>query len=805
MAAKKLAKPTGRERQTARGSAGEEASWKPRIIVRFREDVSIPYNVTDVGQHLDKLRVGPWSQLLKVHSQLTIKSLFSSVSVDRLGELVRLASRRDPAYRPPNFLSFCLVEFPIELQARAIVNQFDGWGSVRSVYVDPPGSEPFVPGNDPNWPSQGYLDAAPDGIDAEFTWPLAGGDGTGQDLVHLERGWTLKHEDLAGHGIGAPLYGDIRDLSRSHGTAALGEICALGNGVGCIGIAPNVGSVNVVSYHGAGKTRPDAVMAAIDALPYGGVLFIGAQIDVLMIGAKEWYAVPIEVVEAEFEVIRLATALGITVVEAAGNGGNDLDTFADANGRLVLNRTSADFRDSGAIMVAAATAAAPHAPATAPPPAPPFIYTNFGSRIDCYAWGENVVTTDSPNSPPFDTNTYTPNFSGTSAAAPIIAGAALVVQGLAEAGLGYRFDAWQTRALLSDPATGTPSKDPANDGIGVMPNLAAIVNTPALNVGSDVYVRDFIGDLGEPHTDVISVSPDVILLPAVEPSPQLTFGEGSGTENSVTLGSQAEAGQDNYIYVRVRNRGGSDAAHVTAAVYWSPPATLVTPDLWHPIGQTVIANVPSGRVLTVSDAIVWSSIDIPATGHYCFIALVGHAADPAPAPADLMDWTNFERFIRSSNNVTWHNFNVVDNQPMQGSDPANFVALDFMAPGAPDQARYMRLDVIAGLPEGSRVLLEIPQLMYGGMRGPHAIEMHRRRRSALIPMNPYGRRSLGEILLPVRSRSKLRLLVHIPERRRDMPYEIAVQQLFENRPVGRLTWRLAPRQKRVTRKDRGAR
>jgi hypothetical protein len=338
-----------------------------------------------------------------------------------------------------------------------------------------------------------------------------------------------------------------------------------------------------------------------------------------------------------------------------------------------------------------------------------------------------------------------------------------------------------------------------------MPNLAAIANSPALNVGSDVYVRDFIGDLGDPHVDVISVSPDVILLPAVEPNPQFTFGEGSGTENNVTLGSQAQAGQDNYIYVRVRNRGGSDAANVTAAVYWSPPATLVTPDLWHPIGQTVIGNVPSGRVLTVSNAIVWSSVDIPATGHYCFVALVGNAADPAPAPADFMDWTNFERFIRSSNNVTWHNFDVVDNQPIQGSDPANFVALDFMFPGAPDKARFMRLDVIAALPEGSRVLVEVPLLMYEGMRGPQAIKIHRRRRSALIPMNPYGRRSLGEILLPARSRSHLRLLVRVPEQRRDMAYEISAQQLFENRPVGRLTWRLAPARKQEDGKDRGAR
>ena len=98
--------------------------------------------------------------------------------------------------------------------------------------------------------------------------------------------------------------------------------------------------------------------------------------------------------------------------------------------------------------------------------------------------------------------------------------------------------------------------------------------------------------------------------------PQATYGEGSGTEDSNTLGSKAEAGQDNYIYVRVRNRGGSAATNVVATVYWAEVSSLVTPDNWHLIGSTTLASVLEGDILTVLPPITWAAADIPATGHY---------------------------------------------------------------------------------------------------------------------------------------------------------------------------------------------
>lgn len=181
--------------------------------------------------------------------------------------------------------------------------------------------------------------------------------------------------------------------------------------------------------------------------------------------------------------------------------------------------------------------------------------------------------------------------------------------------------------------------------------------------GHGTSVLGEVCDAGEPHTGAISSSPDIILRPTAVANPQAAFGAGSGTENNPTPGSTAEIGQDNFIYVRVSNQGGSPATNVEATVFWSPVATLVTPDLWTLVGTTILPNVPIGDQLTASGAIIWRQTDIPGAGHYCFVGLVDNAADPAPGPADFLNWDNFLRFIREKNNVTWRNFNVEDNDP----------------------------------------------------------------------------------------------------------------------------------------------
>ncbi|WP_083340325.1 S8 family peptidase [Nitrosomonas communis] len=762
---------------------------RPRVVIRFRDGIQLA-DRPDLEDQIEHTGIGPWKKLTEEFPGLKLSPVFTHFKGSDLQELTRRAMEMDPTYKPTNFSAFYYIDAPPETDLVALVKTLLRWNSVRAAYIDQAGPDPVVnAADDPRSVNQGYLDPSPDGIDAEYAWTFVGGDGAGQRFIDLERGWTLNHEDITAHGASL-LHGTLLDSSRAHGTSVLGEICAVDNAVGCVGIVPNIASVDVVSYNGS--TRPDAIFAAITNLTFGDVLLLEAQVylnGTTLLG-------PIEAYDAEYEAIRLATALGIIVVEAGGNGTDngstpplDMDTYTTLAGQAILNRDAAnpDFRDSGAIIVTAASSTAPHTR---------LAYAPHGRRIDCYAWGQNINTLSSDAGG--STTAYTAGFGGTSGASPIITGAALAVQGRAEAQLGFRFSPRQIRAILSDPVMGTPSSATETTQIGVMPNLRNIFDT-VFNTAPDIYIRDFVGDTGEPHTGAISASPDIILRPTAVANPQAGFGAGSGTENSATLGSTAEIGQDNYIYVRVLNQGGSPAANVEVTVFWSPVATLVTPDLWTLVGTTTLPNVPIGEQLTVSGAIVWHQADIPGPGHYCFVGLVGNAADPAPGPADFLNWDNFRRFIRENNNVTWRNFNVENNDPdvEDPTVPKGFKALKFLAPGTPDKARYMSLEVIGKLPDGAKAVLEVPLIFYELLHECHQLGMasiDRKRAVALIPVNPHGRMHFGEILFAIKSRTALRLLVQIPERHRKETYQIAVRQMWKCEEVGRVTWQLQLKQ-----------
>lgn len=303
---------------------------------------------------------------------------------------------------------------------------------------------------------QRHLDPAPVGLDARYAHRLPGGDGAGQHLVHLDWGWNLLHEALTTHD--ARVISGVNHSLFHHGTAALGVIVARGAGP-CVGVAPCVASVRCVSpwREGGGYSTARAITDAVAAMGFGDVLLVNAQTDH---GGRA--RVPVEVLPPVFEAIRAATAAGVLVVEAAGNGEADLDALTDASGERSLDRASGGFRDSGALLVGAALAELPHRRMGA---------SSYGSRVDCYGWGDRVFTlyTDRDGA----TSGYA-EFCGTSSAAPMIAGAALAVQGMVYAAHGRRLSPAQLRAVLSDPANGTPSGDPASDRVGVMPDLRAI-------------------------------------------------------------------------------------------------------------------------------------------------------------------------------------------------------------------------------------------------------------------------------------------------------------------------------------------
>src|SRR5262249_36634944 len=156
------------------------------------------------------------------------------------------------------------------------------------------------------------------------------------------------------------------------------------------------------------------------------------------------------------------TALGVIVIEAAGNGTHDLDGPAPPSG--VNLRT----RDSGAILVGAAVVTVEDGTAVLRRRG----NSNWGSRVGCCAAGQDGYTADAAEDG--SVSDYTRTFQGTSSAAAIVAGAAVLTQQYARQQLRRSLSPREMRDLLYDPRLNTPTHDPATDRIGVMPNLRKI-------------------------------------------------------------------------------------------------------------------------------------------------------------------------------------------------------------------------------------------------------------------------------------------------------------------------------------------
>ncbi len=795
----------------------KKPDFRTSIVLQFNENVRLPYH-EKVSNYIQEYKVGPWKLMEKKYPGIEIKPLFSNIDPKLLVSWIKKAKKMDPTYVEGNFFSYYKVLCPVESRSTDIFEDLSDWDNILEIQVEERRIAPTVSyNNNPEaGPNQNYLNEAPEGIGAKTIWdyttPPAGSDGSGIKFIDIETGWTLDHEDLAGH-LATCVYGTTDDAGREHGTAVLGVVCAEDNTTGCVGIAPKPDSVKTIAYDPLVGPAAE-ILESLKHLNFGDVLLIQAtnEEDYQGIPCK----VPIETTQAEFDAIRLATALGIVVIEPGGNG-DDTTTSVNFDDftvmfQEILNPASSSFKDSGAIIVSASQSALSVAP-TYEDTHEIMPWAPRGERVDCYAWGENITTLSSDTLGA--TDAYTNTFGGTSGAAAIIAGAVMNMQAMVFAEHGYKFSPLQIREILRDSSYGTQliqNVGSVNPLSIYMPDLEKFI-TKKMEFPPDLYLRDFVGDTGEPHAGSISASPDVILKNDSVPDPTASFGPASGTDSNHSLSDTAKIGEDNYIYFRVLNQGGIEATNVRVDLYYGLPATLLTPNALTHIGFVTIPTVPAGEILTVSPELIWN---VPGPeGHYCFVALVSHEMDPVVDLTEFTnwDWDTYRRYIRENNNITWRNFNIVEvppPQPAPAPDPEpdedplpepeplpeipkkGWKAIDFISPGLPDQDQKMDIEIKSQLPKDAMMLLRTPgNWKKEFYKGNPFVRFNRKQLESYIPVNSRGRTLIRDILFKKSSRSKLKLYIHLPDKYfKKYSYEISIRQLLHGEEIGRVTWKL---------------
>ncbi len=348
-------------------------------------------------------------------------------------------------------------------------------------------------------------------------------------------------------------------------------------------------------------------------------------------------------------------------------------------------------------------------------------------------------------------------------------------------------------SLPSQPTSLGQSPEPTDDPF---PLGAKPLQVPVL------FTRHNLADDGTSHTGSLSDSPDIILKNNPVSDPQTTFSTSVSINSDTESDTNVVTGQANYVYVRAWNRG-SDASNVFATVYWSPPATLVTPNLWNLIGSAYYPDVPAGSVVEVSDpGIIWPADRVPGAGHYCFVATVGNADAPAPNPSNFATFNDFVDYIYANNNITWRNFNVVFPSLHPSPKPPwnNFTPLPFHITGAWDQPHTFTLETHAELPVKSNLALQVPHWIGNGLEPlPSRMEKYQDTETdpgnlqrLRIPVHPQGSHNLGRIELPAGTVAASHMLVQIPTELHQTPQKIVIRQLYNEHEVGRITWLLLP-------------
>lgn len=295
----------------------------------------------------------------------------------------------------------------------------------------------------------------------------------------------------------------------------------------------------------------------------------------------------------------------------------------------------------------------------------------------------------------------------------------------------------------------------------------------AVGIGPEIYIRDNTADDGTvPNAAPLYRSPDIIVRQNQEASPQTTFAD----LNDDSLSENVEAGQDNWIYLRMQNRGSVEG-DVEVRVYWSPPNTFAFPTQWNLIG-TINVTAVQPNALSIGE-VIWPQHDLPPVGHFCLIAELHNTVDPAPDKTLITNGAMFSKFIAESNNFAWKNINVVDVLP------SGLVNLEFLISGDNESSSEIQID-LTDIPNTAEVYLRVLRRLCESAEiiGMNYREANSRYNYYNMVPGTVGR--IRNVVFGNNDTSELHIYVRIPEAV-TKTYSITNTQMVNGAITGRIT------------------
>lgn len=508
----KTNKPSGGESDAAGGENGKAVAIPtPRELVVIVDPEAGLRARSDGVFSIAGADTTPLADLLS-STGVTLAPLFGASEERLKSEAMSIA---DAGGAPPPDLSvFYKVEAP-DYELDNLAEKLRSHDVVQAAFIKP-GSEPaqintMTPSPEPAPPTtsdftarQEYLNIAPGGIDARFAWTVNGGSGAGVRIIDIEGAWRFSHEDLMQNQGGVVAGTQSGDIAwRNHGTAVTGEFGGDRNNFGITGICPdaNVRAISIFGNTPAGWGSAAAIRKAADMLSAGDIILLelhrpGPRFNFQLRNDQRGY-IAIEWWPDDLLAIQYAISRGVIVVEAGGNGAENLDDpLYDINPPSPNGPFPAWWRnpfrrnpiDSGAIVVGAgAPPQGTHGRNIYGPDRSRLDFSNYGQLIDAQGWGREVTTCGYGDLQGGGNEDlwYTDTFSGTSSASPIVVGALGCAQGARRAGGQTLLTPASARSLLR--TTGSAQQDglngPTSQRIGNRPNLRQMINQapPAIN------------------------------------------------------------------------------------------------------------------------------------------------------------------------------------------------------------------------------------------------------------------------------------------------------------------------------------